>query len=61
MLARRVAALETALSPTELVLRWLEEAHAFGDLESYVRSLLIDAADGCDGETRSPGATQKGP
>jgi hypothetical protein len=37
---RRLAALEAALSPTELVLRWLEEAHAFGDLESYVRSLL---------------------
>jgi hypothetical protein len=40
-LARRVAALETALSPTQLVLRWLAEAHGFGDLESYVRSLLV--------------------
>ena len=39
-LARRVATLERALSPTGLVLRWLDEAHAFGDLESYVRSLL---------------------
>jgi hypothetical protein len=39
-LARRVAALETALPPTQLVLRWLDEAHTFGDLESYVRSLL---------------------
>jgi hypothetical protein len=45
-LARRVAALETSLTPTELVLRWLDEAHAFGDLESYVRSLLTDAAEG---------------
>jgi hypothetical protein len=39
---RRLAALEAALSPTELVLRWLGEAHAFGDLESYVRSLLAE-------------------
>jgi hypothetical protein len=39
-LARRVAAVETSLSPTQLVLRWLAEAHAFGDIESYVASLL---------------------
>ena len=44
-LARRVAAVETALSPTELVRRWLDEAHAFGDLEASVRSLLDGAAD----------------
>jgi hypothetical protein len=31
---------EEALSPTQLVLRWLAEAHAFGDLEPYVASLL---------------------
>jgi hypothetical protein len=41
-LARRVDALETSLSPTQLVLRWLDEAHAFGDLESYVRSQLAE-------------------
>jgi len=41
-LARRVTAIEASLSPTELVLRWLDEAHAFGDLESYVRSLLAE-------------------
>jgi hypothetical protein len=41
-LARRVAALEASLSPTQLVLRWLDEAHAFGDLESYVRAQLAD-------------------
>jgi hypothetical protein len=41
-LARRVAALETSLSPTQLVLCWLDEAHAFGDLESYVRSQLAE-------------------
>lgn len=39
-LARRLAVLETALSPTELILRWLQEAHDFGDIESYTRSLL---------------------
>src|ERR1035437_1929298 len=39
-LARRVDALETSLSPTQLVLRWLDEAHAFSDLDSYVRSQL---------------------
>ena len=37
---RRLAKVETSLSPTQLVLRWLDEAHAFGDLESYVRSLF---------------------
>jgi hypothetical protein len=41
-LARRVAAVETALTPTQLILRWLDEAHAFGDLESYVRSQLAE-------------------
>src|ERR1035437_3566795 len=39
-LSWRVAAIETSLSPTQLVLRWLAEAHAFGDIESYVASLL---------------------
>jgi protein-tyrosine-phosphatase len=41
-LARRVAAIEASLTPTQLVLRWLDEAHAFGDLESYVRSQLAE-------------------
>jgi hypothetical protein len=41
-LVRRLAAAETSLSPTQLVLRWLDEAHAFGDLESYVRSQLAE-------------------
>jgi hypothetical protein len=41
-LTRRLATLETALTPTQLVLRWLDEAHAFGDLESYVRSQLAE-------------------
>jgi hypothetical protein len=41
-LTRRIAAIETSLSPTQLVLRWLDEAHAFGDLESYVRSQLAE-------------------
>jgi hypothetical protein len=39
-LARRLAAVESALTPTQLVLRWLEEAHAFGGLEAFVRSQL---------------------
>jgi hypothetical protein len=39
---RRLARLETSLSPTQLVLRWLEEAHAFGDLEPSVRSQLAE-------------------
>src|ERR1035437_3364531 len=41
-LARRVAAIETSLSPTQLVLRWMAEAHAFGDLVPYVNSLLAN-------------------
>ena len=41
-LARRVAAIETSLSPTQLVLRWLDQAHSFGDVESYVASLLAE-------------------
>ena len=41
-LARRLAAVESALTPTQLVLRWLEEAHAFGGLEAYVRSQLAE-------------------
>ena len=39
-LSRRVAKLEQSLSPTQLVLRWLAEAHAFGDVAPYVASLL---------------------
>jgi hypothetical protein len=41
---RRLAALEASLTPTQLVLRWLDEAHAFGDLESYVRSQLAESS-----------------
>ena len=39
-LSRRVAAIETALSPTQLVVGWLVEAHTFGDVGSYVASLI---------------------
>jgi hypothetical protein len=42
----RLAKIETSLTSTQLVLRWLDEAHAFGDLESYVRALLTDATEG---------------
>jgi hypothetical protein len=38
--ARRLEALEAALSPTELVLRWLTEAQAYDDFGSYFRTLL---------------------
>ena len=41
-LNRRMSVIETSLSPTELVLRWLAEAHAYGDIESYVASLLAE-------------------
>jgi hypothetical protein len=39
-LKRRLDAIEPSLSPTQLVLRWLAEAHAYGSLEAYVGSLL---------------------
>lgn len=39
-LARRVAAVESSLTTTQLVLRWLDEAHAHGSLTAYVDSLL---------------------
>jgi hypothetical protein len=38
--ARRLAAVEAALTPTQLVLRWLEEIHRYGDMPSYMRSLV---------------------
>jgi hypothetical protein len=41
-LARRLAAVESALTPTQLVVRWLDEAHAFGGLEAFVRSQLAE-------------------
>ena len=37
---RRLAAIEAALSPTQLVLVWLDEAHPFGDLPPYIDWLL---------------------
>ncbi len=38
--ARRLASVEAALTPTQLVLRWLEEVHRYGDMPSFMRSLL---------------------
>jgi hypothetical protein len=35
-----LAALETSLTPTQRILAWLDEAHAFGSLDAYVTSLL---------------------
>ena len=37
---RRLAKLEGALSPSAAILLWLEEAHAFGDLDAYTAWLL---------------------
>jgi hypothetical protein len=39
-LQRRVSKLEEFLSPTQLVLRWMAEAHAYRDVPAYVASLL---------------------
>jgi hypothetical protein len=39
-LARRLASVEAALLPTELVVRWLDEVYAYGDLVTHARSLL---------------------
>lgn len=36
---RRLARVETSLSPTELVLRWLAEAHANDDFVAYSRAI----------------------
>jgi hypothetical protein len=41
-LERRLAKVDETLSPTQLVLRWMAEAHAFGDIEPYVASLLAE-------------------
>jgi hypothetical protein len=35
----RLAKVEAALTPTQLVLRWIEEIHAYDDMSSYLRSL----------------------
>jgi len=39
-LERRLAKIDETLTPTQLVLRWLAEAHAHQSLEAYVRSIL---------------------
>ncbi|MGH2464321.1 MAG: hypothetical protein ACRDGI_02575 [Candidatus Limnocylindrales bacterium] len=43
-LERQVASIEAALTPTELVVRWLDAAHAAGGLEAWVRGQLADDA-----------------
>jgi hypothetical protein len=37
-----VAAIETSLSPTQLILRWLADAHSYRSVEGYVASLFED-------------------
>ena len=39
---RRIAAVEATLTPTELVVAWLTEAHAHGGVDAYVGSSLAD-------------------
>lgn len=39
-IARRLAALESSMSPTERIVVWLDEAHGLGSLEAYFKSLL---------------------
>jgi hypothetical protein len=36
----RMARVEAALSPTQRVVRWLDEAHAYGSLDAYVAALV---------------------
>jgi hypothetical protein len=42
---RRLAKVEAALTPTQRVLAWLDEAHAYGNLSAYVDSLLDKSPD----------------
>lgn len=42
---KRLSVLEASLSPTQRILAWLDEAHAFGTLNSYVDSLLDQSPD----------------
>ncbi len=41
-LARRLAKVEESLTPTELAVRWLDEAHAHGGIEAHARANLED-------------------
>ena len=36
---RRVEKLETGLTPKQAIMMWLQEAHAFKNIEEYVRHL----------------------
>ncbi len=42
---RRLGKVETSLTPTQRVVAWLDEAHAFGNLTDYVDSLLDQEPD----------------
>jgi hypothetical protein len=37
---RRIAKLEISLTPTQAVIRWLDEAHAFPSLDAYTRAMF---------------------
>jgi hypothetical protein len=42
---RRLAKVETALTPTQRIVAWLDEAHRWGTLSAYVDSLLDKSPD----------------
>ncbi len=42
---RRLDKVEAALTPTQRVLAWLDEAHTYGTLSAYVDSLLDESPD----------------
>jgi hypothetical protein len=39
---RRISAIEGALTPTELIVAWLTEAHAHGGVDAFVRASLAE-------------------
>jgi hypothetical protein len=39
---RRLEKVEEALTPTEIVVRWLAEAHAYDDLVAYTQGLILN-------------------
>jgi hypothetical protein len=39
---RRLAKVEEALDPAGIIVRWLADAHAYGDMSAYARAMLDD-------------------
>jgi hypothetical protein len=44
--ARRIAALEATLGPTERIVAWLVEAHAFDTFDGYFRASIAEGIGG---------------